>query len=167
MTFTDKINTVGCCLTNSTNEVMRNTHCDVQYINHFVVLVLSVSLWLQQSKSVVTIDEKSNATVYRKNGIKAVYLSCGEVPAKSVAVEWIRYLSNQSKKILKIYNNKTGELPNYYDNHTSSKYDISESVRTSLLIKNIDFSDAGKYICRTLGGASTYRHTTTLHVEGE
>ena len=124
-------------------------------------------LWVQQTKSAVLFDEKLNATVYTKNETEAVALSCGEVPDDAVATEWKRYISNQAKKILKIYNTTTEKSPKYYDNITQSKYGISKSVHTSLLIKNIDLSDTGYYICHTTGRDGTYEYTTMLHVLGK
>ena len=126
-----------------------------------------MGLWLQQAQSVVGFDGKSNATIYTKNGTKSVNLPCGEFHNGGVGIEWRQHIYNQSKKILKVYNNRSGESTKYYNNYTSSKYGINRSAHTSLVIKNLLVSDTGYYICHTIGERASYRYTTMLHVVGE
>ena len=163
-TVTDKINTVEFSLIYPSSGHLRNTYCDIKSLNHFVVIALCMAVWLQQTQSVLKYDGKLNEKVYKKNGMETVDLSCGKVPESFVAIEWARYISNQSTKILKIYNDTTEK---HYDGYTSSKYSISETEPTSLLIKNIEISDTGYYICHTVGEQVGYKYTTLLHVVGK
>ena len=162
-TVTDKINTVEFSLIYPSSGHLRNTYCDIKSLNHFVVIALCMAVWLQQTQS-MKFDGKLNATVNKKNGTKTVDLSCGAVTDSFVAIEWARYISKQSKRILKIYNNTTEK---HYNGNTSSKYGISETEPTSLLIKNIEISDTGYYICHTVGAQVEYKYTTLLHVVGK
>ena len=124
-------------------------------------------LWLLQIPSVVgAVEEDINETLYIEIGAKSVELSCGEVPEAS-AVEWNMNKSNEWKKILKFYHAKAGKEPAYYNNYTQEKYDIGASVNTSLVIKNIQFSDRCLFICETVGGPVAYSYTIQLEVVGK
>ena len=116
-----------------------------------------------QIQVAVQTGEYINATVNIENGTKSVDLSCGEIPDNAVAIEW--YIkAGEWKRILKFY---PTELPEYYNNYNEEKYGISESVNTSLIIRNIELSDSGMFICATTGGLLSYTYTTLLNVVGK
>ena len=112
-------------------------------------------------------DELINATVYIQNGTQSADLSCGEVPDNAIAIEWYIKISNEWKRILKFYPNKPHRYPEYYYGHTEEKYGINESVNTSLVIRNIEPSDSGLFMCATTGGKLSYSYTTLLNVVGK
>ena len=130
----------------------------------FVDTTLFVSLWLLQIQSAVGFSQQTNDTVYIRSETKTAELSCGQVPKDVIAIEWDLRIY-ESEKILKFYTSLNS--PRYSNNFSSDKYDIGESVNNSLLIKNIEHSDTGYYICRSVGGADDYEHTTKLQVVGK
>ena len=125
-----------------------------------------MALWVLQTLRALDFDGRINDVVWIQNGTKSVDLSCGELPHNDIAIEWFSYNSTQLKKILKFYYNMSGS-PRFYNNYTEKKYGISESDNTSLVVKNIELSDATNYTCSTIGGEHSYMHTTMLKVVGK
>ena len=120
-----------------------------------------------QTLSAAEVDEGITTTVYTYNGTESINLSCGEVPEQATSIEWYIDKLNEWQRILKFYHNKPDRPPEHYNSYSKDKYDISESVKTSLLVKKIDFTDTGLYKCRTRGGPLFYSYTTWLKVVGE
>ena len=110
-------------------------------------------------------DEHINATVYKENGAQSLDLSCGKIPDKAVAIEWYIKRSNVWRRILKFYHKKQNTSPEYSYGHTEEKYGISQSIHTSLSIRNIEVSDSGLFLCATVG--RLYKYTTLLIVVGK
>ena len=123
---------------------------------------MSLCLWL--TISAVESNQEINDTIYIENGAASVNLSCGDVPQSAVAIDWFVYKSDEWLKLLKFYHTMSSHHLYSYNN---AKYDIGESVNTSLLIKNIKFSDSFLYKCGSAGGPSEHSYTTMLHVLGK
>ena len=128
---------------------------------------MCMSLWLFMIPSAMGVNEDINATVYSYNGTESVDLSCGDVPEMITGIVWYIKKLNEWKMILKFYHNKPDKPPEHYNNYSIDKYDMSESMSTSLLVKNIEFSDTGLFKCRTRGGSLAYSYTTLLNVVGK
>ena len=126
-----------------------------------------MGLWMFHTISAVVADDFKNATIYIKNGTGSVDLSCGEVPEKATAIDWFIKKSNTWIRILKFKHMKPNTAPQYYTNNSKDKYDISTSVNTSLVVKNIVPMDIGVYKCSTRGGTQDYSYITLLKIEGE
>ena len=125
-------------------------------------LCLSVTLSATKSKE----EFKINETVYIENGAASVELSCGDVPQAAVAIEWFIYNTTELRewgKLLKFYHTNSGNHPYFYN---ATKYDISKSVSTSLVVNNIKLSDSGLFMCGSLGG-SNHSYMTMLQVIGK
>ena len=123
-----------------------------------------MSLCLLSTLSAMRPDEKINDTIYIENGATSVNLSCGEVPQSAVAIDWFIYKSGEWVKLLKFYHTKS-MIRHYSSNKT--KYDISESTNTSLVVKNIKLSDSFFFMCGSAGGPILYSYMNTLHVVGK
>ena len=126
-----------------------------------------MSLCLLLTLSAVESDDKIkiNETVYIENGAASVDLSCGEVPQSAVAIEWFIKESDGWNTLLRFYHTNS-EISTKFYNYT--KYDISESVNTSLLVKNIKLSDSTLFKCGIRGGSKNiYETTTMLQVVGK
>ena len=122
---------------------------------------------MPQTPSAVDADQDVNNTVDTKIGAKSAVLSCGEIPEDATAVEWYMYKANEWKNILKFYHNTPGPSPEYYQGYTKDKYDISGTMQTSLVVKNIKMSDFGLFKCITTGGSVSYNYTNLLGVWGK
>ena len=107
-----------------------------------------------------------NETVYIEKGATSVDLSCGQVPQSAVAIEWFSYKSNEWEKLSKFYHTLPGSCPKLND---SAKYDISKSVNTSLVVKNIKLSDSALFKCSSTGnpGNDTSERHILLQVVGK
>ena len=125
-----------------------------------------MALWVLETLQAIEFDGKINDVVQIQNGTVSVDLSCGEFPDNSIAIEWFIYSPTQLNKILKIYLNTSGS-PRFYNNYTEKKYDIGDSSNTSLVVKNIELSDATNYTCSAIGGKHGNMHTTMLKVVGK
>ena len=135
----------------------------------FLGTAVYISLGLLVTLSAVESEEliKVNKTVYTENGTESVVLSCGEVPKSAVAIDWSIHKSNEWQRLLKFYhiNPRNSSNPQYFSD--SSKYDISKSVNTSLVVKNINLSDTVLFMCGSLGGPFNHNYTTMLQVVGK
>ena len=120
-----------------------------------------MSLCLLLTLSAVESDDKLkiNKTVYIENGAASVDLSCGDVPQSAVAIEWSIEESNGWNKLLKFYHTNS-EISTKLYNYT--KYNISESVNTSLAVKNIKLSDSTLFKCGIVGGPNKNHETFTM-----
>ena len=112
-------------------------------------------------------DGYVNSTVYAENGRESVDLSCGENLTNGVAIYWSISKSNHWSDILKIYPHIPTRNITYLESYTAEKYGISESVNTSLVVKNIDISDNACFRCRSAGAGLAYSHITMLNVSGK
>ena len=126
-----------------------------------------MTLCLLLAVSAVVPDEEIDETVYIENGAASVTLSCGEVPTNSVAIEWFIKKDYAFEKILKFYYKTPNKSPQHTDSYTSDKYDINESVNTSLVVKNVELSDDGLFQCGTAGEQDGYSYMTKLQVVGK
>ena len=118
--------------------------------------------------SSVVSDEEIDETVYIENGTASVILSCGEIPQNSVAIEWFINKPSGFEKILKFYYTIRNMVPRYPGPYTKDKYDIDESVNTTLVVKSIELSDDGLFQCGIVGGTgNAYSYTTMLQVVGK
>ena len=124
-----------------------------------------MSLCVLLTLSAMESDEKTNKRVYIENGSASVELSCGEVSESSFAIEWLMYTGVDWLKLLKFYH--TNSDRSNYSNSNYNKYGISESVNTSLVVKNIKLWDSALYQCGSLGGSITQTHFTRLEVVGK
>ena len=120
-----------------------------------------MSLCLLLTLSAVESDDKlkMNKTVYVENGAASVDLSCGEVPQSAVAIEWFIKESAGWNKLLKFYHTNS-EISTKFYNYTN--YDISESVNTSLVVKNIQLSDSTLFKCGIIGVPNNISETMTM-----
>ena len=125
-----------------------------------------MSLWMLCT-SALEPDEYVNSTVYTENGKESVDLSCGENLANEVAIYWSIFKCSHWSDILKIYPYIPTRNITYFENYTADKYGISESVNTSLVVKNIDISDNACFRCRSAGAGLAYSHITMLNVSGK
>ena len=126
-----------------------------------------MGLWLLQTVLAAEVDDHINITVHIYNGTESVNLSCGEVPEHTTGIEWLMNKFNGWQRILKYHHSKPDRLPEHYATNSRDKYDISDSVKTSLVVKNIELTDTGLYKCRTRGGSLVYSYTTLLRVVGK
>ena len=126
----------------------------------YITMCLLVTLSAMASKE--EFIEKPE-TVYIEDGAASAELSCGEVHQSVLAIEWFIKESDEWRKVLKFYHTTTGS-PRYFND--SAKYDISESVNTSLLVKNIKPSDSALFKCGSIGN-STYERYIKLQVVGK
>ena len=124
-----------------------------------------MNLCILLTLSYVESDEKINNTVYIEDGSASVDLSCGEVPHSAFAIEWFIYKGAGWLKLLKFYHTNSGR--SNHSNTDYTKYGISESVNTSLVINNIKLSDSALFKCGTVSGSVIYSHTTMLQVVGK
>ena len=120
-------------------------------------------LWLLQTLSAVEIHD----TVYMENGTESVHLPCGEISQYAHGIQWEMNKSNAWKKILKFYPSIPGGLPKYFNYFSKDKYAISDSINTSLVVKNIDISDSGLFRCSIIGEEVDYGYITLLQVVGK
>ena len=135
---------------------------------YFVGLTLYMSLCLSVTVSAVESEEeyKINETVYIGNGAALAELPCSKVPQAAVGIEWFIYTSTEWKKLLKFYHTNPVNSGNPKYCNDSTKYDISQSVSTSLVVKNIKLSDSGLFMCGFVGG-SNHTYTIMLKVVGK
>ena len=106
---------------------------------------------------------KINKIVYVENGADFVELSCGDVPQAAVGIHWFIYNGTEWVKLLKIYKAQPGRNP---DPNASTKYGVSKSVNTSLVVRNIKLSDSASFKCGSLGN-STQMRCIRLQVVGK
>ena len=125
-----------------------------------------MSLWLLQKAS-ATESDGINDTVYIENGTESADLQCGEVPSNAIAIEWYLYKTDQLIRILRLNKNTPNRIPEYYNGYTADKYGISESMNTSLVVKNIQLSDTGLFSCGIIGRSWAYGNYTILQVVGK
>ena len=126
-----------------------------------------MSLCLLLTLSAVESDDKFkiNETIYTENGTASVDLSCGEVPQSALATEWFIKESDGWNKLLKFHHTNS-EISIKFYNYTN--YDISESVNTSLVVKNVQLSDSTLFMCGAAGGSNkSYERITMLQVVGK
>ena len=133
--------------------------------NYFVVVALCFVMWLLQTS--LSLEIQPHETVYIKNGTNSVDLPCGEVPVDAIAIEWFIRRENEIEKVLKLYPHIPGRVLKSFYGYTPDKFDISECVNTSLVVKNISLSDSGHYICVAYDGLNHSRHITLLLVVGK
>ena len=141
-------------------------YCDIRFLNCFAV-ALFLGVWLLQITSAIETDNGINDTIYIDNGTESVDLSCGKVPPSATAIEWFLHNSKEWQMILKFEHIKLDTVQQNAANYSRDKYDISESVPTSLVIKNIDLSDIGLFKCVTKGTVMAYSYTILLKVVGK
>ena len=125
-----------------------------------------MTLFVLVTLSTLASPEECNenpVTVYIEDGAAFVELSCGEVPQSAVAIEWIIKKSAEWTKVLKFYHTEPGHSQNIFN---TTKYDISESANTSLLVINIKPSDSALFKCISNGG-STHERCVMLQVVGK
>ena len=135
-------------------------------MNYFAVAVF-LDLWLLQTASAIEIHNDINAIVYIDNGTESADLSCGKVPENATAIEWFLQNSEEWEMILKFKHMTPGSVPQNIVTYKRDKYGITDSVHTSLVIKNIDISDIGLFQCITKGTDMAYTYTTLLKVVGK
>ena len=147
----------------SSSQIPHDRDC-VTFLGTAVYISLGLLVTLSTVESVEQF--KINKTIYIENGTESVELPCGEVPQSSVAIEWFIRKSNEWRKLLKFYhlNPSDSSNPRYFND--SSKYDISKSVNTSLVVKDINLSDTVMFKCGSLGGHFNHSYTTMLQVVG-
>ena len=157
-----------CCFQNNQSiNLIINIKRKKGIFSHFLVADVCVGLWLLQTVLAAEVDDHVNITVHIHNGTESANLSCGEVPEHTTGIEWLMNKFNGWQRILKYYHNKPDRAPEHYPKYSRDKYDISKSVKTYFVVKNIDFTDTGLYKCRTRGGSLVYSYTTLLQVVGK
>ena len=129
-------------------------------------VVVWMSLCLLQTPSARAFEGEINNIIYTENGTRSVVLPCGEVPWDIVAIEWFVYGNYEWDKILKFYYYSPGSFPRYFYDDTSDKYGLSESVNTSLVVKDVELTDTSFFRCSTSGNMH-HLYTTLLQVVGE
>ena len=118
--------------------------------------------------AVESVDQlKINETIYIENGAESVELSCGEVPLSAVEIEWSIRKSKERERLLKFYHINPSNSSNHQYFNDASKYEISKSVNTSLVVKDIKISDNVLFMCLSLGALSNHSYTTMLKVVGK
>ena len=115
---------------------------------------------------IIYLENDVNEIIYVENGTESVDVPCGKVPEKATAIEWFIKKSNQWSRIMKVYHTESRESQNPYIGHNGDKYEISESLNTYLLVKDINFSDNSLFKCSATG-RSLYSHITLLNVVGK
>ena len=108
-----------------------------------------------------------NDTVSTYSCTKSVELSCNGVPENATGIEWFIKVSNEWVKILKFYPTEPEKSPDHYNNYSRDKYNISEVVKTSLVVKNVELSDNGFFKCSTRGGSLDYKYFILLKIMGK
>ena len=148
----------------SSSQIPHDRDC-VTFLGTAVYISLGLLVTLSTVESVEQF--KINETIYIENGTESVELSCGEVPQSAMAIEWFIHKSNEWRKLLKFYhiNSSDSSNPRYFND--PSKYDISKSVNTFLVVKNINLSDTVLFMCGSLGGHFNHSYTTMLQVVGK
>ena len=136
------------------------------FFNPFSVLVACVALWMLNTSSALEHNEYINATICIRNQTESVNLPCGNVPEKATAIEWFAKNLKEWERILKFYINTNRDIQ-YYNNYSREKYDISDSVNTSLVVMNIVPSSIGVFKCTASGGIVEYSYTTLLKIVGK
>ena len=111
-------------------------------------------------------DQIINDTVSTYTGAKSVELSCNGVPEDATAIEWFIKVSSEWVKILTFYHTIPGKSPKWY-NYSRDKYDISEIVKTSLVVKNVELLDNDLFKCSSRGGSLDYKYTISLKIMGK
>ena len=138
-------------------------------VHHFSIgVAVYITLWIFLTMSTVVCDDFIDETVYIENGATSVNLSCGKRPQNATAIEWFVHKYSSFEKIMKFYYKTPNSSPRYSDHYTADKYDIDESVNTSLVVKNIDLADDGLFWCGTAGGSGGVDiYYTKLQVVGK
>ena len=124
---------------------------------------MHLSLGVVLTLSAVESNKETYGTVYIENGTTSVQLPCGEVPPSALGIKWFAKKHNGWFLLLRFYHNISGRF-DYFRN--AAKYDISESVNTSLVVKRMKLSDSILYKCAFLEPPTPYRYTM-LQVVGK
>ena len=112
-------------------------------------------------------EDYINSTVYVDYGVQSVELTCGEVPKNAVAIQWSTFKFHEWKNILRFYPTTLERPLSYYEGFTADNYGISESVNTSLVVKDIGHLEKSLFRCITVGKGQPYSYTTLIKVVGE
>ena len=117
--------------------------------------------------SIAEPDTYINETIYINNLTESVDLPCGEDVENASAIYWSIF--NEWKfeweKILKMSPTSTDIHP--YENKNTNRYGISESVNTSIVVKNDRLSENNWFRCTTSGEGPAYSYTVLLKVVGK
>ena len=127
-------------------------------------MLVCFGLWSLETLSALDPYKDANGTCYTENGTESFHLPCGEVPDNVHGIEWQMYKFNKWRRILKFTN---GEQPKNFPNYTEDKYGVSDSDKTTLVVRHIDISESGLFRCRTVGTDIDYSYTTLLQVVGK
>ena len=133
----------------------------------FALTVICVVLLLLLATSAVEPEDDINNTVCIDNETESVDISCGNVPETATTIEWFITTSNGWKRIMKVDHTESGEFQRRNIGHNEDKYDISESLNTYLVVRNIRLSDNNLFKCSATGRSHTYTYTTMLKVVGK
>ena len=138
-------------------------------VYHFSIgVAVYMTLCILLAMSSAMFDDGIDETVYIEKGAASVILSCGNLPQDAFAIEWFVHKYSVFERIMKFYYKIPNSSPLYSDRYTADKYDIDDSVNTSLVVKNIDLADGGLFQCGTAGGAGdVYSYITKLQVVGK
>ena len=109
-------------------------------------------------------DKYINRTIYIDTGTESLELSCGEDLWNAVTVYWSICKSDEWIKILKFYPQTPSVPTYYYEEYTADKYDISESVNTSLVVKNAELLENNLFRCTPFGEGLNSIYTTLLKI---
>ena len=120
-----------------------------------------------QITSAVVSYKYINRTIYIENGTESVDLACGEDLENAVTIYWSILKNKEWKKILKLYPNTSIKPTLYEKENTTDRYGISESVNTSLVIKNTDLLENNVFRCTTLGDGLNNIYNTLLKIGGK
>ena len=146
---------------------LRTNICQSKYTaNCFATVAVCMGLWLLKTTVSVSSNDDIN-DVYANAGVESIELSCGDVPENATLIDWNIKKSDEWKMILKFEHIKPGTAAEYYYNYSQEKYDISESVHTSLVVKNVQLSDTGLFNCKTRGASQAYSYITSLKIVGK
>ena len=126
-----------------------------------------MGLLLLLTASAMEPKDDINNTVCIDNETESVDISCGNVPETATAIEWFIKTSNGWKRIMKVDHTESGEFQKRIIGHNEHKYDISESLNTYLVVRNISLSDNSLFKCSATGKSHTYTYTTMLKVVGK
>ena len=114
-------------------------------------LTLGAMLNLSAAES----DEETYETVYTKNGATSVQLPCGEDAHSALGVEWFAKERGKWLQLLRFHLNNPGRSDYFKD---AAKYNVSESVNTSLVVKKLKPSDSLLFRCAFIGTPTPYRY---------
>jgi len=93
-----------------------------------------------------------------------VTLKCSSPSRNCDETEWLKRIASGNQ--VTVFNDR-GIISSAYNSAHRDRYSVDNSSGCDLIIKNVELTDAGRFICRVFISSQTFERTAYLIIQGK